>query len=132
MIAWLILIQSAVAEAGDRESPENVVKAYWDAQSRGDFEGAWKVVSDRSRAEISMEQFIARQEEINERKMYQIKEVVIEKTAERSDHTAVYITLKTMTPFGPQDNPGSSKVVQESGRWGLWLSKQFIEAAKQL
>ena len=132
VIVALVLLAAVAAEASDRDSPEKVVKAYWDAQGRGDYEGAWVVVSDKSRSQISMEQFIARQEELGERKLFQIKEVVIEKVAERSDHVVVYTNLKTMTPFGPQENPGSCKVVKENGRWGLVLTKKFIAAAKQL
>ena len=126
-----ILLAAVMAEAGDRDSPKAVVIAYREAQMHDDFEGAWEVVSDKSKAEITKEQFIARQEEIAEKKLYKIDEVIIGEIKERSSYTIVYITIKTTTPLGEQENKSSDTVVKEDKRWGLILPKRFIEAAKR-
>ena len=126
-----ILLAAVATEAGDRDSPKAVVIAYWEAQMQGDFERAWEVVSDQSKAEITKEQFIARQEEVAEKKPYKIDEVIIGEIKKHSTYTVVHIILKTSTPAGEQENKSSDRIVKEEGGWGLVLPNKFIAAAKR-
>jgi hypothetical protein len=131
VVALFFLLAAVPADAGDRDSPKAVVTAYWEAQMQDDFEKAWEVVSDQSKAEITKEQFIARQQEIAEKKLYTIDQVIIGEMKELPGYTVVYLTIKMKTPSGEQENRTSDRIVNEDGRWGLVLSKKFIGSAKR-
>lgn len=121
-----------IVEAGDIYSAaKGVVRTYWDAHMRGDYEGAWKVVAGKTKARITKEQFVAWQKQIEEKKPYTITDVVIEDAKLQEGHIVVHITLKTMTPFGPGTEKTSGMVAKEDDRWGLLLSDSFINFANK-
>ncbi len=123
---------SLIVEAGDIYSAAKaVVKTYWDAQMRGDYEGAWKIVSGKTKARITKEQFVAWQKQFEEEKPFTITDVVIEDAKLQEGHVVVHITLKMMTPFGPGEEKASGMVAKEDDRWGLLLSDSFINFAKK-
>lgn len=117
--------------ASDEGMPEKIAKTYWEAIMRMDYEGAWKVVCEPQKKEITADQFAAHWKALMESASSPIKEVAVKRTERREDYTLVHLSLKTTDAKGEDLSTSTSRVIKRDGRWGLELSKSFIKAAKK-
>jgi len=128
IIALIILLVGCSSSSAD--SPEQVVRTYWEAIKNNDYEEAWSVICEKQKAEITKEQFVLYQEDISKERLYVLTGIMVEKAQLNGDEAVVPTTLTAKTVLGEREKKDTCRVLNEDGTWRFALTDRFIKEAK--
>lgn len=117
----------AGSTAGYAQSPEGVVRSYWEAMIQENYGAAWEVISERQKEILPKEQYVAFYERHTKDPLNKITHIEIDSVEPSRDAAVVRYTLTNATPQGNRYNKGSEHVVKENGRWSLILPERIIK-----
>ena len=77
IIIGVIIVLLACPASIYAQSPEEAVRAYWDAMIRDDYEAAWEVLCEKQKKVVRQEDFVSRRPSPRARRLNRITAIEI-------------------------------------------------------